>query len=422
MTNVEDRVERALHVLAERIEPDVAAARARLGSRAGSTAPPARRVLRPQLLGDARRGDGGARRCRLAVGGRHASGAAGRADGPGLARPIRPTISADTVPSTPSSSSSVEPPTTVVDTAPRHPDTRATRRARPPARRGPDPFRPRPRLGARDDDVGPASVVHPSIRRWHSDRRCVRERIGGDGVGHTFDDAPSAGIAGVDARIVVTPAGAEVGWLSEDGVRVVAGVGDVDVDETIAVARSAVSADQLADVAVPEGFEEVAVPVDQGTVRYEDTMVTIGFSTVRRGGEVDAAAAAFMTAGRDGPISPLPGEDAWVTTTFDGHPTAVVAVGTDGIATIVGLPGTDVASLVSSWPSSRPETSPSPTRRRPTASPPTPSRRTARSIAADGSSTSTRPPTGTTASASTPRGAAAVAAPLPARASAPSPT
>ena len=53
-----------------------------------------------------------------------------------------------------------------------------------------------------------------------------------------------------------------------------------------------------------------------------------------------------MTPGRDGPISRLPGEDAWLTTTFGGHPTAVVAVGTDGIATIVGLPGTDVASLV----------------------------------------------------------------------------
>ena len=49
MTDVEDRVERALHVLVERIEPDVATARALLGSRAGSTAPPARRLLRPQL-------------------------------------------------------------------------------------------------------------------------------------------------------------------------------------------------------------------------------------------------------------------------------------------------------------------------------------------------------------------------------------
>ena len=104
----------------------------------------------------------------------------------------------------------------------------------------------------------------------------------------TFHDAPSAGIAGVDARVVVTPTNTQVGWLTDDGVRVVAGLGDVDVDETIAAARSAVSADELAEVAVPEGFEEVAVPSDQGTVRYEDTQVTIGYATVRQGGGVDA--------------------------------------------------------------------------------------------------------------------------------------
>ena len=69
-------------------------------------------------------------------------------------------------------------------------------------------------------------------------------------------------------------------------MRVVAGLGAVDVDETVAAARSAVSAGALADVAVPEGFEEVAVPADEGTVRYEDTHVTIGFSTVPRAGAV----------------------------------------------------------------------------------------------------------------------------------------
>ena len=41
MTDVEDRVERALHVLVERIEPDVATARARLGRG------PVRRLRRP---------------------------------------------------------------------------------------------------------------------------------------------------------------------------------------------------------------------------------------------------------------------------------------------------------------------------------------------------------------------------------------
>ncbi len=163
----------------------------------------------------------------------------------------------------------------------------------------------------------------------------------------TFDDAPSAGLAGVDARVVSTPTNTQVAWLIDDGVRVVTGLGDVDVDETIAAARSAVSADELAEVAVPDGFEEIAVPSDQGTVRYEDTQITIGYATVRQGGGVDAAAAALMMPGRDGPISRLPGQDAWLTTTFEGHPTAVVAVGTDAIATIVGLPGTDVAPLVS---------------------------------------------------------------------------
>ena len=38
MTNVEDRVERALVALADGVQPDVAAARRRLGERAGATA------------------------------------------------------------------------------------------------------------------------------------------------------------------------------------------------------------------------------------------------------------------------------------------------------------------------------------------------------------------------------------------------
>ena len=207
----------------------------------------------------------------------------------------------------------------------------------------------------------------------------------------TFDDAPSAGLAGVDARS--SHANEHTSGMADRRRRACGHrPGDVDVDETIAAARSAVSADELADVAVPDGFEEVAVPSDQGSVRYEDTQITIGYATVRQGGGVDAAAAALMMPGRDGPISRLPDDDAWLTTTFEGHPTAVVAVGTDGIATIVGFPGTDVAPLVSNIDSRpRPTTSPSPTPKPATASPPTPHRPTARSTAADGSSTSTPP-------------------------------
>jgi hypothetical protein len=162
----------------------------------------------------------------------------------------------------------------------------------------------------------------------------------------TFNHSPSAGIAGIDARIVNDRRGAEVGWLVEGGVRVVAGVGDVGRDEVVAVARVAASADELSTVAVPAGLEEIAVPVDEGTVRYEDTQVTIEFATVDQGSG-DAAAAALMVPGRDGPVSRLPGVDAWLTTTYEGHSTVIVAVGTDGMATIVGMPGTEVASLAS---------------------------------------------------------------------------
>ena len=48
MTNVEDRVERALHALAEHIEPDVVSARARLAGRDVFTAPLPHCVPRPR--------------------------------------------------------------------------------------------------------------------------------------------------------------------------------------------------------------------------------------------------------------------------------------------------------------------------------------------------------------------------------------
>ena len=57
--------------------------------------------------------------------------------------------------------------------------------------------------------------------------------------------------------------------------------------------------------------------------------------------------AAFMTAGREGSISRLSAGDAWLTTTFGGHPTVVVAAGGDGIATVVGLPDTDLETWAS---------------------------------------------------------------------------
>ena len=49
MTDVEDRIERAMYVLADCHEPDVAAARSRLASRAGSAVPPRRRRVRPEV-------------------------------------------------------------------------------------------------------------------------------------------------------------------------------------------------------------------------------------------------------------------------------------------------------------------------------------------------------------------------------------
>ena len=193
MTNVEDRVERALHVLAERIEPDVAAARARLGSRAGSTAPPARRILRPSL-GDARRGDGGRRRCRLAVGGRHAS-----RSGPRRIRHSSPPDPSDesvagTVPSAPSSSSSAEPPTAVVDPLPDIPTPERLAVLDPQP--GVAPIRSDPVL----DWVHGTTTSAP--RRWFIRRSADGTPTGGVSVSQsaatewatTFHDAPSAGI------------------------------------------------------------------------------------------------------------------------------------------------------------------------------------------------------------------------------------
>ena len=338
MTNVEDRVERALLALANGVQPDVAAARRRLGDRAGSTAPRKSRGPRPRVWATI----AAATVAVVGVGSLWAVGT----------RPQRP--AAGTQPAT-----SLPAPTAPVSTAPAEPTT-TTAATRPEV---PTPERlavlePQPGVAPiRSDPV--LDWVHGTTtsapRRWFIRRAADGAPSGGVTVSdspamdwdRTFSSAPLAGIAGIDARIVVDPGGPEVAWPVGDGVRIVAGVGDVDRDEAVAIARLAVSADQLADVAVPEGFEEVAVPVDQGTVLYADTQVTIGFAIVDQVGPADAGVAAFMAGGRDGPVSQLPGEDAWLTTTFEGHPTAVVAVGTDGIATVVGMPGTDVASLVS---------------------------------------------------------------------------
>ena len=48
---------------------------------------------------------------------------------------------------------------------------------------------------------------------------------------------------------------------------------------------------------MPAGFEEFAVPTEQGSVRYEDTQVTIGYSTVGRGEAVDVAVGGTHGAG-----------------------------------------------------------------------------------------------------------------------------
>ena len=143
MTNVEDRVERALHVLAERIEPDVAAAE-RLASRAGSTADPAVFASSGSRSPPPRWPSWELVRC-----GRSAPARSRRADRPGTRsarfvrglsgqhRPVNtvlPVVGRATDPSR--------------RRPPGHPNTRAARRARPSARRGADPFRSRPRLGA----------------------------------------------------------------------------------------------------------------------------------------------------------------------------------------------------------------------------------------------------------------------------------
>jgi hypothetical protein len=350
VTDVEDRVERALQVLAERIEPDVTAARRRLRERAGSTVPPSRRLLpRPAAWVSV----AAAAVVLIGVSSLWAVGTSSRPSAPtdpALSPPAPSNqSSADTVPATPPSSPSGQAPTT------------------PPAAR--PEIRTPARLAVLDHPDGIAPIrsdpvldwVHGTTTsvatRWLIRRSAAGPPSGGIAFGEsaaedwerTFVGAPPAQIAAVDARVVATPANTRVGWPTVTGVRQVVGVGDVGTDETIAFARTVAAAADLGGVAVPAGFVEVAVPTAQGTVRYEDTKVTIELSTVREGGRADAAATALMAPGRDGPISSVPGEDrAWLTTTFGGHPTAVVALDTDAIATIVGLPGTDVESLVPS--------------------------------------------------------------------------
>jgi hypothetical protein len=337
MTNVEDRVERALRALAGGVQPDVAAARRRLGERAGSTSPRKSRGPRPRVWVTL----AAATVAVVGVGSLWAVGT----------RPQRPAAgtqpaASQPTPTAPASTAPVEPTTTIAATRPEIPTPERLAVLDPQP--GVAPIRSDPVL----DWVHATATSVP--RRWFIRRAADGTPSGGVSMSdspamewvRTFGTAPLAGISGVDARIVVDPGGAAVGWPVGDGVRVVAGVGNVDRDEAVAIARLAASADQLADVAVPEEFEEVAVPVDQGSVLYEDTQVTIGFAIVDQDAPPDAQAAAFMAAGRDGPVSRVPGEDAWLTTTYEGHPTAIVAVGTDAIATVVGMPGTDVASLV----------------------------------------------------------------------------
>jgi hypothetical protein len=337
MTNVEDRVERALRVVASGVQPEVAAARRRLGERAGAAAPRNTRRLRPGVWVTL----AAASVAVVGVGSLWAVGTRSQRPAAGTQPEASPPA-----PTAPVTTAAAEPTTTIGAPQPKvpTPDRLAVLDPQP----GVAPIRSDPVL----DWVHSTAAAAPT--RWFVRRAADGTPTGGVAVSdsppvewdRTFNHAPSAGIAGVDARIVNDRRGAEVGWPVVEGVRIVAGVGDVDRDQVVAAARLAASADELSAVAVPAGLDEIAVPVDEGTVRYEDTQVTIGFATVHQG-SADAGAAALMAAGRDGPVSRLPGEDAWLTTTYEGHPTAIVAVGTDGIATIVGMPGTEVASLAS---------------------------------------------------------------------------
>ncbi len=167
MMDVEDRVERALHALAEHIEPDVATARARLAERDAFAPVPLRRLSATADLGDVGRGIGGRHRCRRSDRRGHDPATACRPDRPD-ARPARAVRGSSDeqhlAAATPPSSSPVETPTTVAEARPRHPCTRAARRARSATGRGPDPFRSRHRLGPRSDHAG-ARVGGSSVDR-----------------------------------------------------------------------------------------------------------------------------------------------------------------------------------------------------------------------------------------------------------------
>ena len=181
-------------------------------------------------------------------------------------------------------------------------------------------------------------------RRRHPDRRDLGHRIGGDGVGH---DVRRRAI-GRDRRRRCpdrrTPASAQVAWLTEGGVRVVAGVGDVDVDETIAVAGSAVASRASSPRSpCPQASRRSPSPPTRDPSATRTRSSRSGSQPFAQGEVVDAAAAAFMaragtarshrcqvgrTPGsrRRSAVIPRPSSPS--------TPTAV--------ATVVGLPGTDV--------------------------------------------------------------------------------
>ena len=210
------------------------------------------------------------------------------------------------VSSSPSSSSSVEAPSTIGTASPAipTPDRLAVLDPQP----GVAPIRSDPIL----DWVHGTATSGP--RRWFLRRSADGIPSGGVAVSEpvvtewyrTFHDAPSAGIAGVDARIVVDGTTAQVAWLTGQGVRVIAGVGDVDVNETIDIARSAVSVDQLA-----RHRRTRRLPGGRRANRHGNGPLPghAGDDLAgnrRPAADVDAAAVAFMTPGRDGPIAPLP--------------------------------------------------------------------------------------------------------------------
>ena len=136
---------------------------------------------------------------------------------------------------------------------------------------------------------------------------------------------------------------AQIAWPDEGGTILAAGLGGIEPDTLVAIARDMAGLDTIDAIAVPAGLSEIEVPRPVSSVHYDTTEVALTVEQVD--GPLDLQAIAMIRLGAWAMPLAVPELGGYELGDGSGWQNLLIPIDDHSFATVTGPPGTDAKAM-----------------------------------------------------------------------------